>query len=129
MGLIVLDTDVASRLQRGTVPAQQLDVLGNGTPAITFVTVAEMYKGALKASWGLDRIGRLEAWLAAWPILPYDSAVARVWGELVAGRERRGRPIAANDAWIAACSVAAESPLVTLNRRHFEGTPGLTLLP
>ena len=43
--IIVLDTDVASRLQRGTVPLDHLSALRTGTPAITFVTVAEMFKG------------------------------------------------------------------------------------
>ena len=72
MRIIVLDTDVASRLQRGTVPLDDLSALKAGTAAITFVTVAEMFKGAFKAAWGPSRIGRLESWLAAWPVLPYD---------------------------------------------------------
>jgi predicted nucleic acid-binding protein len=129
VAVIVLDTDVASRLQRGTVPPDHLLVVRAGTPAITFVTVAEMVKGALKASWGPNRIARLESWLAMWPVLPYDAEVPRVWGELVADRETAGMPISANDGWIAACCVAADLPLVTLNRKHFEAVPGLTLLP
>ena len=127
--IIVLDTDVASRLQRGTVPLDHLSALRTGTPAITFVTVAEMFKGAFKAAWGPSRIGRLESWLAAWPVLPYDATVPRVWGRLIADREAVGSPVAANDAWIAACCIAADVPLMTLNRKHFEVIPGLKLLP
>ena len=51
------------------------------------------------------------------------------WGRLVADREAVGSPIASNDAWIAACCVAADVPLATLNRRHFDGISGLTLVP
>jgi predicted nucleic acid-binding protein len=103
--------------------------LKEGTPAITFVTVAEMFKGAFKARWGASRLGQLEAWLVSWPVLPYDAVVPPVWGRLVAEREAMGKPIAANDAWIAACCVAASAPLMTFNRRHFEAIPGLTLSP
>jgi hypothetical protein len=60
--IIILDTDVASRLQRGTVPLDYLSALKTGTAAITFVTVAEMFKGAFKAAWGPSRIGQLESW-------------------------------------------------------------------
>src|SRR5437660_1665238 len=81
--IIVLDTDVASRLQRGTVPLDHLSALRTGTAAITFVTVADMFKGAFKAAWRQSRIGQLEAWLAAWPVLPYDATVSRVWGRLI----------------------------------------------
>jgi hypothetical protein len=54
--IIVLDTDVASRLQRGTVPLDHLSALRTGTAA-----VAEMFKGAFKAAWGPSRIGQLES--------------------------------------------------------------------
>ena len=40
-----------------------------------------------------------------------------------------GSPVAANDAWIAACCIAAGVPLMTLNRQHFEVIPGRMLLP
>jgi hypothetical protein len=127
--IIVLDTDVASRLMRGTLPLDHLAALRTGTAAITFVNVAEMFKGAFKAAWGPSRTGQLESWLAGRPVLPYDATVARVWGRLVADCEAAGNPVAANDAWIAACCIAAGVPLMTLNRKHFEVIPGLTLLP
>ena len=91
--------------------------------------IGEMFKGAFKANWAPSRLGKLESWLASWPVLPYDPTVPRVWGRLIADQEVEGRPVASNDAWIAACCVAAGAPLMTLNRRHFEAIPGLTLLP
>jgi predicted nucleic acid-binding protein len=97
--------------------------------AITFVTVAEMFKGAFKAAWGPSRLSQLQSWLATWPVLPYGPAVSRVWGRLIADSEVAGNPVAANDAWIAACCIAAGVPLMTLTRKHFEVIPGLTLLP
>ena len=129
MKIIVLDTDVASRLMRGTVPLDHLAALRTGMAAITFVTVAEMFKGAFKAAWGQAASGSSNRGWQAGPVLPYDVTVARVWGRLVADCEAVGIPVAANDAWIAACCIAAGVPLMTLNRKHFEVIPGLTLLP
>src|ERR1017187_4819241 len=42
--------------------------------------------------------------------------------------EARGRPIATADAFIAACARSLDIPLVTNNRRHFEGIEGLTVI-
>ena len=58
-----------------------------------------------------------------------QALVSHAWSRLVADRENVGRPIAANDAWIAACCLAADLPIMTLNLRHFEAIPGLALLP
>jgi predicted nucleic acid-binding protein len=48
------------------------------------------------------------------------SKVARVWGEMSAYAQRRGRPRPQNDTWIAACCLAFEIPLATLNVKDFE---------
>jgi predicted nucleic acid-binding protein len=40
-----------------------------------------------------------------------------------------GETRADNDLWIAATAVHFDVPLATNNRRHFEGIPGLRLLP
>lgn len=45
--------------------------------------------------------------------------VSRVWGEITAFAQRRGRPRPSNDAWIAACCLAHDLPLATLNIKDF----------
>ena len=126
MDYVVLDTDVASRLQRGTLPADVLEYLDGKRMAVTFVTVAEFYKGAYQRGWGPRRLAELERWLRNVVVFPYDAGVSRRWGEISA---IKGRPLPANDVWIAACCLRHELPLATLNRRHFEGIPGLVLVP
>jgi tRNA(fMet)-specific endonuclease VapC len=49
------------------------------------------------------------------------------YGEIRAELERRGRPIGANDTWIAAHALAEDLTLVTNNMREFARVPGLRL--
>lgn len=128
-GYLVLDTDAASRLQRGTLDPQGRDLVRDRTPCVTFVTVGEFYKGAFRGSWGPQRMARLDEWLRNILVLPYDAAVARIWGRICAESEGRGKALPVNDAWIAACCLSRDLPLLTYNRRHFEAIPGLRLLP
>ena len=97
------------------------------TPCVTFVTVGELFKGAFKAGWGQRRIEALETWLRKVVVLPYTGEVSRAWGRVCASCEAKGVRIAANDAWIAACCLSSDLPLMTLNRRHFEAVEGLRL--
>jgi predicted nucleic acid-binding protein len=53
-------------------------------------------------------------------VLPGDEAVATIWGRLSAAAVRRGRPCPVNDMWIAACCLAYEVPLATLNLKDYE---------
>ena len=129
MDYVVIDTDVASWLQRGTLPHALASRLTGTTLCITFVTVGEFYKGAYKRAWGPRRIALLEDWLRRVVVLPYDGGVARWWGRISAAALTRGRAIPANDAWIAASCLSRSLPLATMNHRHFESIENLLLIP
>lgn len=125
---VVIDTDVASRLMAQTLDRRLRDRLADASPSVTFVTVGELYRGAKHAGWGDRREAELERWLGRLPILVGDHRVARRWGEITGQALRAGRPLPANDAWIAACCLAHGRPLATLNIRGFEQVPGLDLI-
>lgn len=132
MAAIVIDTDVASRLQRRTLPGDVATSLVDATITISFVTAGELLKWAEVRSWGQRRRDELDHWLGPIPVLPGNRTVAAVWARLTAGAQRRGRPRPVNDTWIAACCLAHNLPLVTLNRRDFDDFArydGLVLLP
>ena len=74
---------------------------------------------ALARRWGAARRGGLELFLDRALIRPASLKVAKVWGELAAEAQRRGRPRPLNDIWIAACCIEGGLPLLTLNRRDF----------
>lgn len=118
--VIVLDTDVASRVYKRNLPSRLAGQLVGYRPVITFVTLAELNKWTHLRSWGRPRREHLEQWLQPLPILPGTPKVARVWGEMSAYAQRRGRPRPQNDTWIAACCLAFGVPLATLNVKDYK---------
>lgn len=98
MGDVVIDTDVASVMQKGRAPAWVARRVAGQRVWLTFVTVGELWKWAEARSWGTASRDRLAAWVA----------------------RRRGRPHPQNDTWVAACSIRHGVPLITLNAKDFE---------
>jgi predicted nucleic acid-binding protein len=117
---VILDTDVASLLHRRTLTGPLATRLIGRDPLITFVTFGELTKWAEIRRWGARRRHELAMWLSAIPVLPGDEAVAAVWGRLSAAAIRRGRPRPVNDMWVAACCLAYEAPLATLNLKDYK---------
>lgn len=62
-------------------------------------------------------------------VIPYDHEIAQRYGEIIAHCKRSGRPISCADAWIAACALRYNIPLVTHNTKHFVNIPGLHIIP
>jgi len=117
---IVLDTDVVSLYRAGRLPAELARQAVANDISIAFATAGELWKGALAKRWGGARRGGLDLWLARRRVIPAGVVTAKVWGEITAGAQRRGRPRPFNDTWIAACCIEGELPLLTLNRRDFQ---------
>ncbi|HEX3778080.1 MAG TPA: type II toxin-antitoxin system VapC family toxin [Pseudonocardiaceae bacterium] len=120
MSRIVLDTDVASLSFKRRLPPSLLARLITAEPAITFVTQGELTKWAVRRSWGTAQQERMDRWLAGIPVLHSTDDIVTVWGEISAYAEKRGRPRPQNDSWIAACCLAYDLPLATLNVKDFQ---------
>jgi toxin FitB len=88
MADVAIDTDVASRLQKGTEPAWVRTHIVGARTWLTFITVGELSKWAQVRGWGEVRRARLDGWIAARPIIPYDREIATVWGRLTPTAER-----------------------------------------
>jgi len=119
VSFVVLDTDVASAVLRQRVPESLTTTLVRQSLAVSFVTVGELWKWTVVRQWGPQRAAGIQAFLSQVVVLPYSVTVARTWGELQAHAQRRGRPRPVNDTWIAACCLARELPLATLNIKDF----------
>jgi len=65
--------------------------------------------------------------LPAVTVVPFDVAVARMFGEIRAGLEVKGLPVPDADIQIAATAVYHALELVTGNVRHFRRIPRLDL--
>lgn len=116
----VLDTDVASLLHRRKLTGPLATRLIGHEPLITFVTYGELTKWAEIRHWGARRREELAGWISGVPVLSGDESVAGIWGRLSAAAIRRGRPRPVNDMWVAACCLAYEVPLATLNLKDYE---------
>lgn len=98
---------------------------------ISFVTLAELYVLAERRKWGPERLRDLEAHLEAAVVVPYDVDICRTYARLKTSlRTQSGSAgvVDSNDLWIAACAVRHGIPLITHNRRHFEGIAGLNIV-
>lgn len=131
--MIVIDTNVVSEMMRDEPDRSVLawaDAVGR--LHTTAITLAEV-------DYGIARLpeGRRKTRLAAIAaeafadfgdvILPFDAHAARRYAGIVAGRERRGHPISAADAQIAAICATREARLATRNTGDFDGT-GVSLI-
>jgi tRNA(fMet)-specific endonuclease VapC len=126
---LVCDTDVWSFLFKQDSRAEPYrPYLQNHVLCVSFQTVAELYQWADKSSWGTARRQRLEKWLLRFYVLTYDVQTAKIWGQIRVDRERIGLPLAAQDAWIAACALRHNYPLATHNVNDYVNIPNLTLI-
>lgn len=126
---LLLDTNIVSYVMKGSPQAKLYENhLSGKTLAISFITVGELWAGAAYAQWGESKRKKLESAIRNYVVIPYDYLVAKTYGEIVAYRKRKGKPVAFADAWIAACAVRHQVPHVTHNGQDFEDIPGLTII-
>jgi tRNA(fMet)-specific endonuclease VapC len=121
MDAVLLDTDVFSFLirpgdRRGD--AYRPHVL-NKTIAISFITVGEIYYGAVKKGFAERTLANLEERIKSAVIVPYDQELCREYGRIRHSLPT-GVTVGTNDLWIAACAKRYSIPLITNNRKHFE---------
>jgi hypothetical protein len=117
---VAVDTDVASLLIKGKLPAEVARVLVGRPLVLTFVTLGELTRWVEQRQWGPHRREMLERWLTGKHVLDSNRDVARTWGVITAYASLRGRPRPANDSWIAACCLAYGIPLATRNVKDYE---------
>lgn len=129
--MIVLDTNVISEVFRPDPEARVVRWLEDltGDVAITAVTLAELLAGVRRLPDGQRRSAlveqvdlALEPYRTTRAILPFDGAAAEQYADVLASRERAGRPIHTADAQIAAICRAHGATCATRNVKDFAGT-------
>ena len=128
--MFVIDTNVASELMKPTpAPAVAAWIAARDAEELflTAIGEAELLYGVAILPAG-QRREALETAMSRWldlgfadRILPFDSAAAKAYAEIAAGRRRAGRPIGEADCRIAAITRCRGAALVTRNVRDFEG--------
>ena len=124
----MLDTNIISSLIRepcGKVRSRIAHV-GADQICMSVITAAELHYGvARKGSAELRK--RVAKALTLVPVLPLPLGAGPHYGTMRAELERRGKPVGANDYWIAAHALAEDAVLVSNNLREFERVTGLHL--
>ena len=127
MNEIAVDTDVFSFVFKGDTRAQVFrPMLNAAKPCLCFASVAELYRWKIMRNWSAIKLADLKREIGSYRILNYDDDIAWQWAKIMSVQ---GKPMAANDAWIAASALRHGIPLLTNNRKHYQHVAGLTLLP
>ncbi len=128
---VVVDTDVAARFHRKRLPAEVHAKLIGKHKMLPFVTVGELIAWTETRYWNARKTEELQRWIDDSSIVFADDSVAAIWGRLAAGARKVGRAVQVSDCWIAACCLAYDLPLMTMNGRdyqYFSEHHGLVLL-
>ena len=129
----LFDTDAISETLRPRPDPGYLAWLGTVPREEQFasaVTIGELFYGAARAAAGGRHLAMIEdRVLPAVTVLPYDAAVAQVYGRLAAALADQGMRLADADVQIAATGLHHDLELVTGNVRHFERIRELRIRP
>jgi toxin FitB len=126
--MIILDTNVLSALMRQT-PDKNVIVWLDKQPRTsvwtTSVTILEVRFGLQIMPLGKRRSLLIQAFEAVldkigYRVAPFDAAAAQQAGDLMASRQKKGRPGELRDRMIAGIVLAHHATLATRNTTHFE---------
>lgn len=84
--------------------------------AVSVVSVGEVRAGNLERGVTPPRVSASERWLARFPRVDVDEAIAHRWAILDEQGHRRGLVFSDNDLWIAATAQTLGVPIVTCDR-------------
>ena len=116
----LLDTNIVSDIvhhPHGKV-TQHIRKVGEAQVCTSIIVAAELRYGAAKK--GSARLSaQLDAVLSALEVVPLEKPADAAYGSLRSRLERVGRPIGANDLFIAAQALALDYTVVTDNEKEF----------
>ena len=121
---MIVDTNALSDLLEGR-PEMRTAVGRAATLQIPVVVLGEYRYGLLHSRLRKVYEATLEGLLADVEILPIDPVTAEYYALVRSELRRAGRPIPANDAWIAALARQHVQPILSRDA-HFDAVPGVT---
>lgn len=127
----MLDTNILIYLIKNKPHSvtQRVNALGEDDElCMSFVTYAEMLKGAEGSMRKADVLRRLEGLTRQVPVLyPSGAALCEPFAEQSVRLKAAGTPIGSNDLWVACHALAEAAVLVTRNESEFNRVAGLTV--
>ena len=126
----LLDTNACIELLRtrgNPLVRQRLTALPPGAVVLCSVVVAELYYGAEKSNDPAGERTKVDAFIALFRSLPFDTPEAAEYAHIRADLERRGLPIGGNDYQVAVIARANHLKLVSHDTAEFGRVPGLDI--
>jgi tRNA(fMet)-specific endonuclease VapC len=129
MPRIMLDTNICIHAIKRNAPEvlRHLEKTRPQDVAISSVVAAELWTGVIKSRQPQRNEQALKEFLAFAEVLDWPREAARVYGEIRAKLEAKGRSIGAMDLMIAAHAVHERATLATRNRQEFDRVEGLRI--
>jgi len=126
--VVVADTNIMSHVfKRQPLGSTYNHLLIGREVRLSFVTVAELNSWAEDNNWGSRRRLELRTFLSRFPMIPCTAGIPELFAKIMAVRQRVGRPMLPDDAWIAATAIHHDLPLAT-HDANFLNTEGLRVI-
>lgn len=123
---MILDTNALSDLLEGSASLQSV-MAGQGHLFLSPVVLGEHRFGLLRSSKRKQREATLRQMEATFQTLPITGLTSSIYARLRDELRSKGRPIPANDLWIASQAIEHGLPLLSRDR-HFMKIKGLIVL-
>ena len=127
----LFDTDAVSELLRpkpATAYVRWLRSVPREDQFVSAITVGELYQGAYGSTAKDRHLENIETRvIPAVTVLPFDVAIAKVFGRIRAELYAAGKPLEDADLQIAATALYHDLEMVTGNLKHFQRVPELRL--
>ena len=121
---MILDTNALSAFVDGEESVRDA-IVRRSRAAIPVIVLGEFRYGICQSRHRAE----YEAWLAShlpdFEVLPITEDTTNAYAEVRVALKRTGRPIPANDAWIAALAIQHRLPVLSRDA-HFDAVPELT---
>jgi tRNA(fMet)-specific endonuclease VapC len=120
---VILDTNALSAFADGE-PGVGNALRMQPRAAIPAIVLGEFRYGISGSRHRAEYEAWLDATLPAFDVLVVDEGTGHAYAGLRVALKRSGRPIPANDAWVAALALQHGLPVLTRDE-HFDAVPGL----
>jgi tRNA(fMet)-specific endonuclease VapC len=120
---VILDTNALSAFVDGAPEIGRI-LSRHARASIPVIVLGEFRYGIAQSRRRSEYEAWLESYLPHFDILTVTDQTANVYAALRVALKLSGRPIPANDAWIAALALQHGLPVLTRDQ-HFEAVPGL----
>jgi tRNA(fMet)-specific endonuclease VapC len=123
---LILDTNALSAVADGETSAMEL-VARTERLAVPVIVLGEYRLGIAQSRYKASYESWLRGWIAAVALLDIDEETTHSYAEIGLELKKQGKPIPANDLWIAALCRQHSLPLLSRDR-HFDLVSGLRRL-